>query len=176
MNFGNSSSPQAKFIFADLDSKHASGIPSTVSLYLNQHNCVLLTDMHIDLEEYVVADGGRDQGTSVFLPPLRAFLTALEQQLKGEFFSDLEAGKSKRDGAEAKADDVRDDGRMGESSSKPKAKHKLQLKRKVDDDPFASDDEREEKPKAKLSKLPPKAISKPPSKAGGAAKRIREEP
>ena len=148
----------------------------------------------IDMEKHVVADGGRDQGTGVFLPPLRAFLTTLQQQLKDEFFSNLEAEKSKRDNPEAKDDDVKEDGTTREPTVKLKAKPKLQLKKKTDDDPFASDDEEEERPKAKTSKPLLKATSKPPSKSSGeppskvrvsakkppskvgtAAKRIREE-
>lgn len=149
----------------------------------------------IDLEKHVVTDGGRNKGTGVFLPPLRAFLTTLQQQLKDGFFSDLEAGKSKKEDAKAKGDDVKEDGTTAESTAKLKAKPKLQLKKKkIDDDPFASDDEEEEKPVAKTSKPPPKAASKPPSKpsskppskvgvsakkppsrTGTMAKRIREE-
>ena len=149
----------------------------------------------IDLEKHVVADGGRDQGTGVFVLPLRAFLTTLQQQLKDEFFSDLEAEKTKKEGVEVKGDDVKEDGTTEEPAAKPKAKAKLQLKKKkADDDPFASDDEEEEKREAKASKPPSKAASKPPSKssgkplskvgvsakkppsrAGTATKRIREE-
>lgn len=149
----------------------------------------------IDLEKHVVAGGGRDQGTGVFVPPLRAFLTTLQQQLKDEFFFDLEAEKSKREGTEAKVDDVKEGGMTEEPAAKPKAKPKLQLKKKkVDDDPFASDDEEEEKREAKASKPPSKAASKspskssgkppskvgvpakkPPSRAGTTTKRIREE-
>jgi len=149
----------------------------------------------IDLEKHVVADGGRDQGTGVFVPPLRAFLTTLQQQLKDEFFSNLEAEKSKKEGVEAKVDDVKENGTTREPAAKPKAKHKLQLKKKkADGDPFASDDEEEERREAKTSKPPSKAASKPPSKssgkppskvgvsgkkppsrAGTATKRIREE-
>lgn len=82
---------------------------------------------------------------------------------------------------------------MAEPTTKPKARPKLQLKKKkVDDDPFASDEE--EKPQEKTPKPPSIAASKPPSKAGGkpsskvgapvkkspsrastTAKRIREE-
>jgi len=58
-----------------LDSKHASGIPSTVNLYLIQHSRVSPTDIHdpLDLEEYVVVDGGRDQGESILIPLLWTF-------------------------------------------------------------------------------------------------------
>lgn len=116
----------------------------------------------------------------------------LKQQLKDEFFSELEARKFKADDAQAKGDDAKEGG-SAESIVKPKAKPKLKLKKKADDDPFASDEE-EEGPKAKASKPTSKAASKPPSKAsvkppskvgGGtkkltsksstATKRIREE-
>jgi hypothetical protein len=149
----------------------------------------------IDLEKHIVVDGGRDQGTNVFVPLLRAFLTTPQKQLKDKFFSDLEAEKSGKNDAEAKDDDVKEGGTTGVPVVKPKAKPKLQLKKKkTDDDPFASDDEEEEKPEVKTSKPPSKGASKPPSKpsgkppskagvsakklpskAGTAAKRIREE-
>lgn len=83
----------------------------------------------------------------------------------------------------------------GEPTAKPKPKPKLQLKKKrVDDDPFASDDEDGETLKVGASKPPSKAASRPPSKtnskpppkvgvsakkpsskAGTGTKRIREE-
>ena len=149
----------------------------------------------IDLEKHVVADGGRDKGTGISVQPLRVFLTTLQQQLKDGFFSNLEAEKSGRVDAGAKGDDIKEVGTTTESTVKPKAKPKLQLKKKkIDDDPFASDNEEEEKPMAKTSKPPLKAASKPPSKSsskppskvgvsakkpssrvGTAAKRIREE-
>jgi hypothetical protein len=80
-----------------------------------------------------------------------------------------------------------------EPTLKPKAKPKLQLKKKANDDPFASDEEEgnlEPKtpdiPSKAVSKPPSKASGKPPSKAGGGTKkppsktstvtkRIREE-
>ena len=62
-----------KRAYADLDSKHASGVPSTVTfIVVVVVVFVLFTGMHIDLEEYVSVDGGRDQGTNVFPPLLRA--------------------------------------------------------------------------------------------------------
>lgn len=61
-----------KRAYTDLDSKHASGVPSTVT-FIVVVVFVLFTGMHIDLEEYVSVDGGRDQGTNVSLPLLRAF-------------------------------------------------------------------------------------------------------
>lgn len=127
-----------------------------------------LADTHgQDLEEHIVIDGRRDQGTIAFPPLLQVFLTTFQQQLKDEFFSDLEAGKSEKDDAKAKGDDGKEDGTTEGSIAKPKAKPKLQLKKKPDDDPFASDEEEEEEPKAKTSKFPSKGASKPPSKASG---------
>ena len=103
---------------------------------------------------------------SVFLPLLQAFLTSPQQQLKDEFFSGLEAGKSKKDDAEAKAGDGKEDRMADEPTLKPKAKPKLQLKKKANDDPFASDEE-EGDPEPKTPDIPSKAVSKPPSKASG---------
>jgi len=95
-----------------------------------------------------------------------------QQRLKDGFFSDLEAAKSKKCNVEAKADDSKEDGATEESIPKPKAKPKLQLKKKrVDDDPFASDEEEETKPKARTSKPPSKPTSKPPSKTRGAVRK-----
>jgi hypothetical protein len=53
-----------------------------------------------------------------------------------------------------------------EPTLKPKAKPKLQLKKKANDDPFASDEE-EGNPEPKIPDIPSKAVSKPPSKASG---------
>ena len=98
--------------------------------------------------------------------PIWALLTPLQQQLKDQFFSDLEAAKSKKDDAEAKGDDVKGDGTTAEPAIKPKAKPKLQLKKKkIDNDTFASDEE--EKPQEKTLKPPSRAASNPPSKAAG---------
>ena len=99
------------------------------------------------------------------LLPARLTMTTPQQQLKDKFFSDLDAAKSGKEDAEVKANDDKEDGKT--SISKPKAKPKLQLKKKVDDDPFASDEEEETKPKARPSK--------PPSRVGGAAKKLSSE-
>ncbi|KAF9643115.1 hypothetical protein BDM02DRAFT_3104866 [Thelephora ganbajun] len=120
-----------------LDSKHASGIPSTI-----WKNTSLLTEDEI-------------------------------KQLKDEFFADLEAGKSKKADPEAGASDGKEGGMTEESTSKSKAKHKLQLKKKkVDDDPFASDDG-EGISETKTSKPP--VSKKPFLKTSTATKRVREE-
>ena len=117
-----------------------------------------------------------------------------QQELKDEFFSTLEAEKSKKGDTESKVDEEEDG--TTESTSKPKTKAKLQLKKKkVDDDPFASDGDEDEDSKGKISKPPlkgaPKPASKvfgkppsntgssskkPPSKSGATTKRTREEP
>ena len=123
-------------------------------------------------------------------------LISPQQLLKDEFFSNIEAEKSKRGDTEANTGDSKEDGTATAGSvSKPETKSKLQLKKKkVDDDPFASDDEEDGGLKAKSSKPPSKAAlnstskaaGKPPSKAGASAKkpsskarattkRIREE-
>jgi hypothetical protein len=178
-----------------LDSKHASGIPSTVSILSDrQIRARLISISYLDLEEHIVANRGRDQGTKGFYF-LRDFLMPSQQQLKDEFFSTLGSGKSKKDDTEAKIDDGKEEGTI-ESTSKPQTKPKLQFKKKkVEDDPFASDDDEEDgNQKTKNSKPPSKATlnpnskvvgkppsktgtsaKKPPSKAGAPTKRIREE-
>ena len=134
---------------------------------------------HVDLEKHLVVDGGRDQGTNIFIVLRRLFLKTCQQQLKDEFFANLEAGKYKKDDAEVRTDDGKGDGTREESTSKVKARSRLQLKKKADDDPFASDDDDdEEEPKAKISKPPSRVggvTKKPPSGARTGTKRIREE-